>query len=315
MKGLELSERYFFEICLPMLTEKFPDYQHKIAAGLVGDGSECFGFDDEISRDHDWGAGVCLWLTKQDYELIGAELQAELKKLPKEFMGLPAKAVSDWGYGRTGVFEIGQFYKRFIGFDHVPANLLEWRVIPEINLAAATNGKVFIDPYGKFTSFRNKLKEFYPEDIRLKKIAARCMKMAQSGQYNYLRCVKRGEFVAAKLAEAEFMETAISMVFLLNKKYMPYYKWMHRALKDLPILGDTVYQLFSDLVTTHEVAAGELVYGRKSKLIEEVCWHVINELRRQGLSNSTSSFLLDHGPEVQSRIQDNLIKGINVWAE
>ena len=44
----------------PMIHEKFSDYENKIAVGLVGEGSERFGFDDKYSRDHDFGAGfVC----------------------------------------------------------------------------------------------------------------------------------------------------------------------------------------------------------------------------------------------------------------
>jgi hypothetical protein len=315
VKGLVLSERYFFEICVPMIEEKFPSYREKIAAGLVGDGSECFGFDDEISRDHDWGPAFCLWLTKEDYRAIGTLLRNEVDKLPREFGNTKAREESLWGTGRTGVFEIGEFYKRFIGFDHVPEGLREWQAIPEENLATATNGKVFIDPVGEFTAFRQRLKEFYPEDLRLKKIASRCMMMAQSGQYNYIRCVQRGEYVAAQLAETHFISDTISMVFLLNRQYKPFYKWMHSALRGLPVLGDISYELFLDLVTTHEHESGEAMYKRKSDCMEEVAGLVIKELIKEGLSNSESDFLLDHGPIVQSKIQDARLRDMNVWVE
>jgi hypothetical protein len=298
-----------------MIEEKFPAYQEKIAAGLVGDGSECFGFDDEISRDHDWGAAVCLWLTKEDYETIGSLLQNEIDKLPREFAGIKAREESFWGTGRTGVFETGEFYKRFIGFNRAPGDLREWQAIPEENLAVATNGKVFVDPVGVFTAFREKLKAFYPEDVRLKKIASRCMTMAQSGQYNYMRCIQRGEYVAARLAEAHFINDTVSMVFLLNRQYKPFYKWMHRALKQLPILGDTMYGLFSDLTAGYGEVSGGVPHTRKSGLMEEACRSVIEELKRQRLSDSESDFLLDHGPIVQTRIRDARIREMNVWIE
>lgn len=315
MKGLELAELYFNEVGLPMIETKFNEYKSRIAAGLVGDGSECFGFDDDISKDHDWGPSFCVWLTQQDYELFGTKLQEELNQLPKDFIGYPEREESTWGSGRTGVFQIGKFFKRFIGFDHVPANLLEWRIIPEVNLATATNGKVFNDPLGEFTAFQDQLKAFYPEDIRLKKMASRCMIMAQSGQYNYFRCISRREFVAAQCAETEFINTAISMVFLLNKQYRPFYKWMHRKLKDLPILGEITWKLCSDLVTAHETESGYMIFERKNNIIEEICQNIIDELKKQNLTHSDSTFLLDHGPEVQSKIQDKRIKDMNVWIE
>lgn len=315
IKGLELSEQYYKKICAPMIAKKFADYKNKIAAGLVGDGSECFGFDDIISRDHDWSASVCLWLNKKDYESIGNDLTIEFNKLPKDFGGFGPRAESSWGSGRTGVFEIGSFYRRFTGLEYVPSNLFEWRLIPENNLSAATNGKVFVDPYGEFTEFRNRLKNFYPEDIRLKKIAARCMKIAQSGQYNYSRCLRRSENVAAHTAISIFINATVSMIFLLNKEYVPFYKWMHRALCKLPILGNTVFHLLDDLVSTSKAGTENRINDKKNQLIEEICSHVINELKKQELSDSSSDFLLDHGPIVQEKIKDSIIRKIDIWLE
>ena len=64
MQGLELAKRYYEEVGRPMLERDFPELLPRLAAGLVGEGSECLGFDDAISQDHDFGAGFCLWFVE-----------------------------------------------------------------------------------------------------------------------------------------------------------------------------------------------------------------------------------------------------------
>lgn len=305
MQGLELAENYYNHYGRPMILEKFNDYKSRIAVGLVGDGSECFGFDDEFSRDHDWGPSFCLWLTKKDYQIIGTALQTEIDKLPQDFAGYGPRQVSAYGDKRVGVFETGSFYQRFIGLDRLPASLDEWLRIPEDALAVCTNGKVFYDQLGEFTRFRNGLKEFYPDDVRLKKIAARCMSIAQFGQYNFRRCVIRQEYVAANYAQAKFCSDVISLVFLLNREYKPFFKWMHRAMRCLPILGEYVYTAVHGIVTTTD-------HDQKYSLIEEICTALRGEFQCQGLSDSASDFLLDHGPLIQQKIENPNLRARNI---
>jgi hypothetical protein len=303
MKGLELSRRYYEEVCRPAIEKHLPDHIEKMAFGLAGDGSECYGFDDEISRDHDFGPRIMIWVLSSDYDEFGIELQQKLDKLPKNFLGFDGINTSQYGQGREGVFTINGFYKKFTGLDHPPSTIHEWSLIPEVNLSLATNGKVFSDPPGKFTGYRNILLEGYPEDLRLKMMAARCMKMAQSGQYNYARSIKRKEYVAAQMALAEFTDSAASMIYLMNKRYKPFYKWMHRGLRDLPVLGRKT----SVLLETISTSAG---FSDNIENIETICGLVINKLIEDGLSDSTSDFLLDHGPQVQQRIKDKNLRNM-----
>jgi len=308
MTGLELAERYFQAHGAPLIETRFAQHRDRIAAGLVGPGSECFGFDDEISQDHDWGPGFCLWLTGEDHRAIGVSLQTALADLPPCFEGLGPRQVSAWGGGRVGVFEVGEFYRSLIGFDRAPHTPHEWRRIPEAHLATATNGRVFTDPLGAFTRVREQLLSFYPEDVRLKKIAARCMSIAQSGQYNLARCAQRREIVAARCAEAEFCTHTVSLVFLLNRRYVPFYKWMHRAVEPLPVLGQSTHRLLTELVASYG-------FAKKLRAVEELCTNLTVELRRAELSDASSDFLLDHGPSVQERIRDPELRRSNVWLE
>jgi hypothetical protein len=121
-----------------------------------------------------------------------------------------------------------------------------------------------------------------------------------------MRCVKRREHVAAQYAETKFYADTISLVFLLNKKYTPFFKWMHRAVKDLPILGGAAYKTILESVLAHD-------YNKKYRLIEEICASIITEFKKQGLSEAGSSFLLDHGPVIQAKIKDPKLREMNVW--
>ena len=307
MKGMELSRLYYEKVCKPVIEKEAGELTERTAVGLVGEGSECYGYDDEISRDHDFGPSCCFWLTKEDYRIYGGKLREILDSLPKSFMSFPALKISEWGGGRRGVLNTESFYRKFTGKENGPETLDEWRMIPETNLSIVTNGSVFSDPLGEFTKIRNRLLEYYPEDIRLDKIASRCMKIAQSGQYNLGRCLKRGEFVAARIAEAEFINESIYMIYLLNKKYMPFYKWMHKDMQFLPILGKEVHNLLNNLISIQN--------SEKPETAEKICGLIINELKIQGISENKSDFLLDHGPDIQRKISDESLRNSNPWID
>ena len=132
---------------------------------------------------------------------------------------------------------ISDFYRRYTGSAGAPEELMQWLALPSHALAEATNGEVWRDDQGLFSSVRETLLTGMPEDVRLKKLAARVITMAQAGQYNYPRCVRHGELGAAMLALAEFVNAACGAVYLLNRRHMPYYKWQLRGMEGLERLA------------------------------------------------------------------------------
>jgi hypothetical protein len=310
VRGLELSRLYYREVCVPLLEERFPRIRGRLAAGLAGEGSECLGFDDELSRDHDWGPGVCLWLPKRDFEAFGEEVHLALDGAPASFRGFPVRRAAGPGDGRVGVTAIEDFYYKFLGHPGVPESITAWMSIPEAYLCAATNGMVFEDALGEFTRIREELLAFYPEDVRLKKTAARCAVMAQAGRYNFPRCAARGESVAARMAESAFLQAACGVVFLLNRRYAPFYKWMHRALKDLPELGAEMFSLLNMLAEAGGIDAR--ARARKTEVMEAIDARIAGKLREEGLSDEKGDFLLDHARAVQRRIGDATLRNMHV---
>ena len=325
--GLKLARAYWQEFGKPLIAERYPEYQGRIAAGLVGHGSECYGFDDELSHDHDFGPGFCLWLTDEDYAAIGERLQADYESLPDTFMGFGPKSQTARAQGagrRVGVFRIGDFFESITGYRQAPPadRPHEWLMLDEPTLAAATNGEVFADPLGAFSKTRQGFK-LMPEDVRLSLISRRLGMIAQAGQYNLPRMLQRGDGAAAWCAINEFAEAVASLVFLINTPvsagYMPYYKWRFAALRRLSRrmaarLPDACAQLEDVLRLASAACFGGVGFGEGGKgaapaakqvvsIVESICAEIVAELGREGLTDSDETFLEWQRPYVEEHIE------------
>ncbi len=311
MNGLELAKGYYETFGAPMLHEQFAAVERLVAVGLVGSGSECLGYDDAVSTDHDFEPGFCLFLPGED--LIDRRtaflLERAYAKLPAEYGGFKRAKIAPVGGNRHGVIRTADFYTEKVGSPDGALDVRVWLTLPEHALLEATNGAVFRDDLGAFTAVRQKLL-YMPEDVRRKKLAGNLLLMAQAGQYNYNRCLSHGETGAAQLAAVEFVKAALNVVFLLNRRYQPYYKWTFRALRALPLLpqlGDTLEYLLTS-------ENGEKEAVTKSLVIEDAAALVIGELREQDLTKAVCGDLEKHAYSVNDGVSDPALRNLHVLA-
>ncbi len=312
MNGLTLSESYYHDCGKAVFESTFKSLMDRIAVGLVGPGSECFGFDDEYSQDHDWGPSFCLWVTEADFQTNRRELQDCYNALPKEHLGFGPRMMSPGETGRVGAMEISGFYQRYTGLNKPPTSLREWDLPPE-NLALCTNGRVFSDPLGDFSRWRSTLLDFYPEDMRLKKMADCCMHAGQSGQYNWQRGILRKDPFVTSTARVTFCTEIMRLVYLLNKTYAPYYKLLFRRFKQFSGPAAELTPLIEKVLTRcDDVDHGDTGWKELQDTMELVCQKVIRVLQDQGFTNSKAPFLTDHVPAILSGIKDQNF-GKQLW--
>lgn len=403
VSGLKLARAFWTQMGKPMIAAKYPQYAGCIAAGLVGHGSECYGFDDAYSQDHDFGPRFCLWLTDEDYAAIGEQLEADYEALPRKFsvdaqgrvtfeaharsdasgafpsagadstvipdaanaptpgtatddaataesgaassdvaeamttpIDAPLFPVTPRAQGanrRDGVFRIGDFFESITGYRTAPAQTAphEWLMLQESTLAAATNGEVFADPTGLFSKTRQGFKNM-PDDVRLALISKRLGMIAQAGQYNLPRSLKRGDGAAAWLSIHEFVQATASLVFLVNVPmvvgYMPYYKWQFAALRKLSgsmfaLLPNVGEQLETVMRLSSTACYGGAGFGEGGKgaapaiekindVVEQIAVDIVRELKREHLTTSGETFLEWQRPYVEDHIvsDDPVLKSL-----
>lgn len=337
VSGLALARSYWKEYGKAML-DTFPALQGRVAVGLVGHGSECYGFDDKYSHDHDFGPRFCMWLTDEDYQNFGEALEQAYRALPREFMGYTlsddARTPRSQGAGRRdGVFAIGDFFESITGYRSAPGSdpqqAHQWLMLDEATLAAATNGEIFADPLGAFSSTRQGFKNM-PDDVRLALISRRLGMMSQAGQYNLPRMLKRHDGAAAWLALREFVQACSSLVFLINQPitvgYLPYYKWQFAALRKLSRrmasrLPQVCEQLESLMRLSSAACFGGVGFGEGGKgadpaieqimsHIDSICSAVVDELLAEGLTRSKETFLEWQRPYIEEHITNPWLRSL-----
>jgi len=300
LSGLQISEAYYQQYGKQMIHDKFPEYEDKIAVGLCGEGSECLGYDDDTSYDHDFGPGFCMWLPDDVYDEIGHKLEEAYLDMPVRFMGVTRLPMPQAGK-RLGVFRIGEWYDNILqGYIGMAKGIIPeeiWMSLEDENLCKATNGKVFSDPLGESTRIRNVLLGYYPNNVWLKKIARELTLVSQYGQYNYERMFKRGDTLAAQVCLGNFLEHALKLTYLLYGKYAPFYKWLSRGAEDIDIFIKNNLVKISENMNDFE--------GNK-KAIEEIALDFVGKLKKLELTSMDSTYLDHHTGYVLSHVEEEV---------
>ena len=315
MANVREKNRRFYEMYVAeLIHERFSEYEDRIAVGIAGEGSDCLGYDDAISRDHDFGTGVCLWLTDEDMARFGQALSEAYNELVDSAeRSYLTKRLRE----RRGVMTIHDFYSNILRIDCDTEGCRltedEWYRLDHSCLKTATNGEIFRDDLGTFTAFRKYLLNYYPDRVWRLRIAEQLHEYASSFQVNYARCMTRGDTVAAELCRAKGIQAAMELFFLLRREYPPYYKWTYRALSDLDEEG-----IFSGKIreTAEEHIRPEAWEGtryhpnrlnykdRIVSLSEEIASEIEQMLVEKGLIRRRGRYLELHVDEVLSDHSD-----------
>ena len=305
---IEKNRRFYEKYVADLIHTKFGAYEDRIAVGIAGEGSDCFGYDDEISRDHDFGTGVCLWLTDEDMMLFGYSLSIAYNELVDS---VERSYYTERLRERRGVMTIHDFYSKILqtdcDTDHCVMTENTWNSLDHSCLKTATNGEVFRDDPGKFTAFRNLLLQYYPDKIWRTRIAEQLHSYASALQVNYSRCMARGDIVAAELCRSQGLKSAMEIFFLLQREYPPYYKWTFRAMKELDPPG-AFSEKIQELAGAHldlEAWEGTKYHPNRQNykdrvvsLAEEIASEIVWMMKEKGLIRNRGQYLEQYVNEI-----------------
>lgn len=238
IQGIELSRRFYAEVVAPWLAREFPGLKH--AAALIGSGSEMLGFDDEMSRDHDFGARVQLYLIENDFDAFADTIVSRfIEVAPVSFLGAatkmdigrdPVNARSERG---LEVWTPRSAAAHWLAIDlKAPLLAVDWLGLAEQRLLSMTTGEIFRDDIGTLTELRSRL-SYFPRDVWLYKLAAQWRRIAEEQAF-VGRAGLVGDDLGSRVIAARLVRDVMRMAFLIERTYAPYAKWFGTAFSRLP---------------------------------------------------------------------------------
>ena len=263
VQGLPLAETFFSDVVEPLLDELAPDL--RFSAGLIGHGSEVFGFDTERSTDHHWGPRLMVFLDSVDLAAHGERLTTELsRRLPVSFRGYPthftppdpndggvqlmAETASGPVNHRVEFFVIEDFIRTCLAVDLArPLSHGDWLRLPSQRLRSMVAGKLFRDDLD-VQSVRDRF-AWYPHDVWLHVMLS---VWARIGQEEHLagRAAEVGDDIGSRLIASRLVRDVMRLAFLLERVYAPYPKWFGTAFARLQGAAELTAPLSAALAAT-----------------------------------------------------------------
>lgn len=245
MQGIELSRGFYADIVRPWLSQVAPHLHY--SAALIGYGSELLGFDDEVSKDHNWGPRVHIMVTQAQFDLHARRLVEDFSRIaPPSYHGEPIGWRSRPHPPANGVEAAGA-WEHGLEFHTLEARLeshfalrslddlsdLQWLGFAEQMLLAFTSGAVFHDDDNRLGQAQDRL-AYYPRNVWLYKIACQWGRIAEEQAF-VGRAGQVGDDLGSRVVAARLARDVMRMGFLLERRYAPYSKWFGSGFARLPI--------------------------------------------------------------------------------
>jgi hypothetical protein len=314
---IDVSREFFEEIVRPILQEHFPEETAVTAFGVFGYGSEALRLDDALSRDHHWGLRIDALMPADVFESRRQIIMETLgANLPDSYRGHSLREAHVAGAG-LAPDNLTSFLQRTIGLDHAPASNREWLSIPEEDIIHVINGEVWHDPLGEFTAVRQALNRYYPEPVRLRRIAHWCRYFSGMGTYGLKRAILRHNEFYATTRFSNAIRLGIQLAFLLDKRYFPYDKWLMAYFERLPRLARPLMPLVAEAVklsTTWERKL-ELLHEMSDVLDQTMVIDGIIKAHPPYSASPTSGYrLMEHAyAEIIHALPDDIKTVVPVW--
>jgi hypothetical protein len=244
--GVRLARGYYEDVVAPVLRARWPELPY--AAARLGTGSEVLGLDDDMSRDHDWGLRLELFVEPAAIDAVTALLEDHL---PSSYGGFPVRFATTWDSAvrhRVEVVSVSGFVTSRLGVDAMgelgPA---DWLALTGQSVLEVVSGPVFADEPGDLTLVRRRL-EWYPDDLWRYVVAADWYRLSQEMPI-MSRAGQRGDALGSRVVAARLVAAALHLAFLLDRRWPPYPKWLGTAFARLPAARELADPLTRALAT------------------------------------------------------------------
>jgi hypothetical protein len=250
--GLDLCERFFFDIVKPLLDEYFPSLEY--TACRLGPGSDVLGFDTIQSRDHDWGPKLDLLLDNEKYiDELNSFFHKNLRE--KTIYGYSTQfqryteadgqitlinvpnSQENTSHG-IRIMTMKQFFLEYLNWtiDHGEPTFQDWLTFPSQHLLTIARGRVFHNSEKvNIEQIRSQL-AYYPEDIWFYLIGC-CWQRIGQEEHLMGRAGQAGDELGSSLIANRLIRDIMRLVFLLEKQYYPYAKWFGTAFQQFTTYG------------------------------------------------------------------------------
>jgi hypothetical protein len=242
MQGITLSRRFYAELVAPFLAERVPGMAY--AAALFGFGSDVLGYDDEMSRDHNWGPRVHIIVSEADFDTHARDLvMSFIAHAPQSLHGEPIAwrsrphppanrrwAAGDMAHGLEIHTLAGRLEDHFARSD-LNWSGSDWLGVPEQKLLEFGGGEVFRDDTGELIEARTTL-DYLPDDVWHFKIAAQWARIGEEQAF-VGRTGMNGDDIGSRIIAARLVRDLMRLAYLLERQYVPYAKWFGTGFAQL----------------------------------------------------------------------------------